>query len=110
MGTDTVHNQAEDRDKDDKRPRGQWQGETRNSILGSKDDTPATDTATSFQSDQQYPATASDPVLTEYEAQNKGRTTTNPSSPSSSTTTFSEPDSTGKEDNSLQGKRGRIRR
>ncbi len=103
MGTDAVHNQAEDRDKDDKRPRGHWQGETRNSILGSKDDTPATDTATSFQSDQQYPATASDPVLTEYEAQNSGRTTTNPSSSS----TFSESDSTRKEENSLQGKRGR---
>lgn len=105
MGTDTVHNQAEDRDKDDKRPRGHWQGETRNSILGSKDDTPATDTATSFQSDQQYPATASDPVLTEYEAQNSGRTTTNSSSSSSSS--FSESDSTRKEENSLQGKRGR---
>ncbi len=83
MGTDTVHNQAEDRDKDDKRPAGHWQGETRNSVLGSKDDSPATDTATSFQSDQQYPATASDPVLAEYKAQNKEQTASSSPPPSS---------------------------
>lgn len=76
MGTDTVHNQAEDRDKKAKMPAGHSQGETRNSVLGSKNDAPATDTATAFQSDQQYPATANDPVVSEYlEQKNKEQTT-----------------------------------
>ena len=58
MGTDSLNSQSA-KEKGDR-----WQGETRNSILGSSaKETPTPhDTATSFQSDQQYPATAGDPV------------------------------------------------
>lgn len=58
MGTDTLNSQS-GKKKEDK-----WQGETRNSVLGAGRDSPiAGDTATSFQSDQQYPSTAFDPVV-----------------------------------------------
>jgi hypothetical protein len=59
MGTDTLNSQS------GKKKQDKWQGETRNSVLRAGGiDSPATahDTATSFQSDQQYPATAFDPV------------------------------------------------
>ncbi|MEO9295313.1 MAG: hypothetical protein ABI347_06910 [Nitrososphaera sp.] len=60
MGTDTLGSQSKpDKEKD------RSKGETRNSALvrdhGSSP--PATDTATAFQSDQQYPATATEPVI-----------------------------------------------
>lgn len=61
MGTDTLGSQS----KKDKKDRSK--GETKNTILGKKGSPPATDTATAFQSDQQYPATAKDPVVREYE-------------------------------------------
>jgi hypothetical protein len=59
MGTDTLNSQS------GKKKQDKWQGETRNSVLGAggRDSPTARDTATSFQSDQQYPATAFDPVV-----------------------------------------------
>jgi hypothetical protein len=58
MGTDSLNSQG-GKEKGDR-----WKGETRNSVLGSstKESPTPHDTATSFQSDQQYRATASDPV------------------------------------------------
>jgi hypothetical protein len=58
MGTDSLNSQS-GKEKGDR-----WQGETRNSVLGSstKESPTPHDTATPFQSDQQYPATAGDPV------------------------------------------------
>jgi hypothetical protein len=60
MGTDTLGSQS----KKDKKDRSK--GETKNTVLGKKG-SPATDTATAFQNDQQYPVTAEDPVVKEYE-------------------------------------------
>jgi hypothetical protein len=62
MGTDSLNSQS------GKKKQDKWQGETRNSVLGadgssSRDSPTAHDTATSFQSDQQYSATAFDPVV-----------------------------------------------
>jgi hypothetical protein len=59
MGTDTLGSQS----KPDKE-RDRSKGETRNSALGRNQGSPTvTDTATAFQSDQQYPATATEPVM-----------------------------------------------
>lgn len=58
MGADSLNSQR-GKEKGDR-----WKGETRNSVLGSsRKESPAPhDIATSFQSDQQYRATAGDPV------------------------------------------------
>ncbi|MGI0019277.1 MAG: hypothetical protein ACREAY_02280 [Nitrososphaera sp.] len=58
MGTDSLNSQS------GKKKGDRWQGETRNSVLGSstKESPTPPDTATSFQSDRQYRATASGPV------------------------------------------------
>jgi hypothetical protein len=64
MGTDTLGSQSKKNEKD------RSKGETKNTILG-KGSPPATDAATAFQSDQQYPATANDPVAREYEERRK---------------------------------------
>lgn len=58
MGTDTLGSQSK-RDKNDRS-----KGETRNSDLGGRQGSPpAHDTATAFQSDRQYPATATEPLM-----------------------------------------------
>lgn len=58
MGTDSLGSQSK-RDKNDRS-----KGETRNSTLGRVHGSPpATDTATAFQSDKQYSATAAEPVM-----------------------------------------------
>lgn len=60
MGTDRLNSQS------GKKKGDMWQGGTRNSVLGasSAEESPTAHyTATSFQSDQQYPATAGDPVV-----------------------------------------------
>ena len=58
MGTDSLGSQSK-KDKNDRS-----KGETRNSELGGRQgSSPAHDTATSFQSDEQYPVTATEPVM-----------------------------------------------
>lgn len=64
MGTDSLGSQSKNNKEKDRS-----KGETRNSTLGTKDGSPTpNDTATAFQSDQQYPATAGEAVTREHVA------------------------------------------
>ena len=61
MGTDSPGSQSKKNKENDRS-----KGETRNSTLGTKQGSPTpNDTATAFQSDRQYPATAIEPVTRE---------------------------------------------